>query len=81
MGQAVAALAGGAITPNAVNSLTAKGPPDPRLVEKTLAAQAAQDENIAIPRSAVAGSMVKKTAGATADMPIVGAPLKNSAST
>jgi len=62
-----------------LHSLTSRAPPDPRLEAKTAAAQAAQEENINIPRAAVADSMWKKTAGAVADMPVVGTPLKDAA--
>ena len=79
--QLVASLLGGAVTPNAVNSLTAKGPPDPRMVEKTLAAQDATAEGITVPRAAVGGSVEKPVAGRLASLPIVGAPINNAART
>lgn len=76
-----AALAGGLAAPGAVNSALYRGPVDPRTAERTLAAQAAQQEGISVPKAAVAGSVEKPLAGRLASLPIVGAPLQNAART
>lgn len=77
--QLAASLAGGMVAPNVANSVFSRGPADPKLVEKTAAAQAAQEEGIDIPKAAVANSIIKPYAGRLASLPIVGAPLQNAA--
>jgi hypothetical protein len=79
--QLAAALLGGYAAPGAVNSALYKGPIDPSTAEKTLAAQAAQDEGISVPKAAMAGSVEKPLAGRLASLPIVGAPLQNAVRT
>ena len=74
-------LAGGIAAPSAMNTAFFKGPPDPRMIEKTLATEAAQQEGISVPKAAVASSLMKPLAGRIASLPIAGEPLQNAART
>ena len=79
--QTAVSIGGSLAGPNAINALLARGPADPRLVEKTLAAQAAQQEGIDVPRIAVANSLLKPVGGRLASIPLVGSPIQNAART